>query len=259
MSMHKLLAGDGYAYLTRHVAAGDAGLGPDDSLVAYYESTGNPPGRWTGRGLAGFGDDATGRLRPGTAVVETAMAAVFRDGCDPLSGGPLGRAYQDGNGRPVVGFDLTFTVPKSASVLWALGDEATRGAVHAAHRAAVDQALEFVERTVARTRVGHAGCRQVRTRGVVAAWTVLPSRLRQAPSGPCTLLATTTWVCRFGSPVRVSQWSKAAATVTVSALYDALLADELTRRLPVTWSHRSRGPRRNPAFEIDGVDDTLLA
>src|SRR5665647_1089223 len=50
-----------------------------------------------------------------------------------------------------------------------------------------------------------------------------------------------------------------AATVTVSALYDALLADELTRRLPVTWSHRSRGPRRNAAFEIDGLDDTLLA
>jgi conjugative relaxase-like TrwC/TraI family protein len=169
MSMHKLLAGDGYAYLTRQVAAGDAGLGPDDSLVAYYESTGNPPGRWTGRGLAGFGDDATGRMRPGTAVAETAMAAVFRDGCDPLSGDPLGRAYQGRNGRPVVGFDLTFTVPKSASVLWALGDGATRAAVHAAHRAAVDQALEFVERTVARTRVGHAGCRQVRTRGVVAA------------------------------------------------------------------------------------------
>ena len=28
MSMHKLTAGDGYAYLTRQVAAGDAGLEP---------------------------------------------------------------------------------------------------------------------------------------------------------------------------------------------------------------------------------------
>src|SRR5665648_982856 len=79
MSMHKLLAGDGYAYLTRQVAAGDAGLGPDDSLVAYYESTGNPPGRWTGHGLAGFGDDASGRMRPGTAVAEAGQAAGFRD------------------------------------------------------------------------------------------------------------------------------------------------------------------------------------
>jgi len=259
MSMHKLLAGDGYAYLTRQVAAGDAGLGPDDSLVAYYESTGNPPGRWTGHGLAGFSDDATGRMRPGATVTETTMAAVFRDGCDPLTGDPLGRTYQGGNGRPVVGFDLTFTVPKSASVLWALGDDATRAAVHAAHRAAVDQALEFVERTVARTRVGHAGCRQVRTRGVVAAafdhWDtrtgdpnlhthVVVANKVQGPDGA--------WRSLDGKTVH-------AATVTVSALYDALLADELTRRLPVTWSHRSRGPRRNPAFEIDGVDDTLLA
>lgn len=46
-----------------------------------------------------------------------------------------------------------------------------------------------------------------------AACTVRPSTLRQVPSRPCTLLATTTWVCRFGSPARVSQWSNAAATI----------------------------------------------
>lgn len=44
LSMHKLTVGDGYAYLTRHVAAGDAGLSAGDSLAAYYELTG-PPGR----------------------------------------------------------------------------------------------------------------------------------------------------------------------------------------------------------------------
>ena len=259
MSMHKLAAGDGYAYLTRHVAAGDAGLSPDDSLVAYYESTGNPPGRWLGNGLTGLGDDASGRMGPGTAVTEAAMAAVFRDGCDPLTGDPLGRSYQGRADRPVVGFDLTFTVPKSASVLWALGDDATRKAVHAAHRAAVDQALEFVERKVARTRVGHAGCRQVRTRGVIAAafdhWdtrtgdpnlhthVVLANKV-QGPDGA--------WRSLDGKTVH-------AATVTVSALYDSLVADELTRRLPVRWSHRSRGERRNPAFEIEGIDDVVQA
>ncbi|MHB1474337.1 MAG: relaxase domain-containing protein, partial [Dermatophilaceae bacterium] len=55
MSMHKLTAGDGYAYLTRHVAAGDAGLDAGASLTAYYEQTGNPAGRWYGEGLAGLG------------------------------------------------------------------------------------------------------------------------------------------------------------------------------------------------------------
>ncbi|WP_281173256.1 MobF family relaxase [Actinotalea ferrariae] len=259
MSMHKLLAGDGYRYLTRHVAAGDAGLGPADSLVAYYEATGNPPGRWLGGGLAGIGDDATGRLRRDTPVSETAMAAVFRDGHDPLTREPLGRPYPGRADRPVVGYDLTFTIPKSASVLWALGDDATRAAVHAAHRAAVDQALEFVDRTVARTRVGHAGCRQVRTRGVLAAafdhWdsragdpnlhthVVLANKV-QGPDG--------VWRSLDGKTVH-------AATVTVSALYDGLLADELSRRLPVRWSHRSRGERRNPAFELEGVGDALLA
>ena len=61
LSMHKLTVGDGYAYLTRHVAAGDAGLAAGDSLTAYYEQTGNPPGRWIGGGLNALGD---GRLAP---------------------------------------------------------------------------------------------------------------------------------------------------------------------------------------------------
>ena len=55
MGLHKLLAGDGYAYLTRQVAAGDACLGRSEPLVAYYEATGTPPGRWLGTGLADLG------------------------------------------------------------------------------------------------------------------------------------------------------------------------------------------------------------
>jgi TrwC relaxase len=50
-----------------------------------------------------------------------------------------------------------------------------------------------------------------------------------------------------------------AAAVTLSETYDALLTDELTRRLPLTFGWRDRGPRRTPAFEVDGVDDQLLA
>lgn len=50
-----------------------------------------------------------------------------------------------------------------------------------------------------------------------------------------------------------------SAAVTVSELYDALLADEVTRRLGATSSLRDRGERRNPAFELDGVGEDLLA
>lgn len=255
MSMHKLVGGDGYTYLTRQVAAGDARLADTEPLVAYYEATGTPPGRWAGRGLADLGE---GRLRVGSVVTETAMTTLFRDGCDPVTGTALSTPYADLRRRPVVGYDLTFTVPKSVSVLWALGDEATRQAVAAAHRAAVDQALAFVERSVARTRVGHAGAHQVRTRGIVAAaFDHFDSRagdpnlhthvvLANKVQGPDRL-----WRSLDGRAVH-------AATVTVSEFYDGLLADELHRRLPVTWSHRSRGERRSPAFEIDGLGDPLL-
>jgi hypothetical protein len=34
----------------------------------------------------------------------------------------------------------------------------------------------------------------------------------QRPSKVCTLLATATWVCRSGSPARLSRWVNAAAT-----------------------------------------------
>src|SRR5665647_867376 len=185
MSMHKLVAGDGYAYLTRQVAAGDAGLEPGTSLTAYYEATGNPPGRWCGAGLAALGVEPAHRVRAGDRVTEEAMAAVFRDGNDPVTGEPLGRPYPhfatepvrpDGAAQPgrrsrraVVGFDLTFTAPKSVSVLWALADDATRATVYAAHRAALASTLRFVEQAVVHTRVGEAGRRQVSTRGMIAA------------------------------------------------------------------------------------------
>ncbi len=261
MSMHKLTAGDGYAYLTRHVAAGDAGLDAGASLTAYYEQTGNPVGRWYGEGLAGLGY-TTRRLRPGDVVTEAAMTAVFRDGVDPLTDDALGRPYRsfdDGKRHAVVGFDLTFTVPKSLSVLWALFDDATRVIVYDAHRAALASSLEFVEQRVIRTRIGDGGRHQVRTRGMVAAtfdhWDtragdpnlhthVVIANKVQGPDGA--------WRSLDGRTVHT-------AVVTVSELYDTLLADELAVRLPVEWPMRDRGPRRNRAFEVDGIGEDLLA
>ncbi len=261
MSMHKPTGRDGYAYLTRHVAAGDAGLDAGASLTAYYEQTGNPAGRWYGEGLAGLGC-ATQRPRPGDAVTESAMTAVFRDGVDPLTDDALGRPYSrfdDGKRHAVVGYDLTFTASKSVSVLWALADDANRVIVYDAHRAALASSLEFVEQRAIRTRIGEAGRHQVRTRGMAAAafdhWDtragdpnlhthlVIANKV-QGPDGA--------WRSLDGRTVH-------AAVVTVSALYDALPADELGRRLPVEWSMRDRGPRWNPAFEAGGIGEDLLS
>ena len=91
MSLHRLSAGAGYRYLLRHTACGDVERDPATPLTAYYTDAGYPPGRWLGTGLTGLGD-GTG-IRPGTAVSEDAMSAVFGAGRDPITGEPLGRGY----------------------------------------------------------------------------------------------------------------------------------------------------------------------
>jgi hypothetical protein len=67
-------------------------LNAEEALTAYYEASGNPPGRWHGTGLAGLGTDDA-RLRAGDQVSEEAMGAVFGAGRDPITGDPLGRPY----------------------------------------------------------------------------------------------------------------------------------------------------------------------
>jgi len=90
MSVRKLTGRDGVRYLTRQVAAGDVPLEPGASLTAYYDRTGNPPGRWHGSGLAGLGEGTAHKLRPGAQVSEDAMLAVFGKGHDPITGESLG-------------------------------------------------------------------------------------------------------------------------------------------------------------------------
>jgi len=299
MTMHKLTDGAGYRYLLRTIATGDCQRNGADPVTGYYTESGNPSGRWIGRGLAGLGavgSTSAPGLPAGTVVDEEAMARLFGHGADPLTGTALGRAYRtttppadriaaavaalpagmDAQARSdaveaitrvelakdtshaVAGFDLTFTVMKSVSTLWALADPATRRAVHDAHSAAVNQAIEFLQDRALFTRTGVDGCRQESTRGALAA-------------------AFDHWDSRTGDPnlhthvvlankvqgldgVWRSVDSRALhhAVVAVSEVYEAFLVDEVARRLPVTWGWRGRGARRSPAFELAGVDDELL-
>ena len=126
------------------------------------------------------------------------------------------------------------------------------------HHAAVAQALAFVEDQVVRTRVGASGRRQIRTLGMVAAaFDHYDSRAGDPNLHTHVVLANKVqgpdkrWRSLDGKTIH-------AATVTVSELYDGLVADELHRRLYVAWSARHRGADRNEAFEIDGIDDRLL-
>ena len=294
MSIARLSAGSGYKYLLKHTACGDCARDAGTSLTSYYAASGYPAGRWFGTGLAGL-DEGRG-LSAGTAVTEEAMAALYGRGQDPVSEAALGRAHPvyrtaderiadvvdrlpdtvtgperqtivatitaREHARPVkaavAGFDLTFTAPKSASVLWALGDPATQQSVADAHRDAVTSVLRLIEDRFLHTRTGAHSCAQVATRGMIAAafdhWDtrtgdpnlhthVVIANKVQGPDG------------RWRS---VDGQALYHAAVACSEVYDTLLADALSARLPAAWGLRDRGDRRNPAFEIDGIGDALL-
>ncbi|MFD4427285.1 MobF family relaxase, partial [Rhodococcus sp. NPDC058481] len=71
MTVHKISAGDGYVYLTKHTANGDATESKKSDAVDYYTTKGTPPGRWHGRMAEQVG------VEVGTEVTEEAMRAVF--------------------------------------------------------------------------------------------------------------------------------------------------------------------------------------
>lgn len=87
-------------------------------------------------------------------------------GCDPRPGVPL---------RPprartkVAAFDLTFSAPKSVSVLFAVASDEVSAALLEAHERAVEAAFGYLEHETCFTRRGHNGERRVRGDEFVAA------------------------------------------------------------------------------------------
>ena len=139
----------------------------------YYLKGGEPPGRWYGQGAADLeldgpvGEEVFGRLLEGFSP----------DGREKL----VRNAGQE-NRQP--GWDLTFSAPKSVSVLWSQGDEATRKEIEAAQKAAVEAALAYLEEEASWTRRGHNGTERERARLVVATFEHGP-RTRNCTPMPC--------------------------------------------------------------------------
>jgi conjugative relaxase-like TrwC/TraI family protein len=134
--------GGGYArYLEGKTVAperGDYYLTPDGEMI-------QAPGRW-------LSDPETlGRLGIRTGEpVDGADFIALMEGRHPDTGRWL-RPEGAGGGRGG-GIDVTFSAPKSVSVVWALGDPWQREQIEAAHARAVEQATSYVRERVALVR-----------------------------------------------------------------------------------------------------------
>ncbi len=215
-----------------------AGLASED----YYHDGGEPPGQWTGRGAEAFGL---------TGQVDKEQFLNLCEGFSPL--GTTRLVQNAGMENHRAGWDLTFSAPKSVSVLWSQADEATRKEIQTAQFEAVKKALEYLEREAAYTRRGHAGSEREECDLLIATFEHGTSRAQDCH------LHTHSVVLNVG--LRADGKTGTLETkaifqhkMTAGALYRAELAAQLENRLGLC----AKRTEKNQTFEIEGVPQKLI-
>src|SRR5665647_1772166 len=245
------------------------GSGHTASAVArYYAQSGTPPGRFLGKGLAGL-NDGNG-VAVGSMVTEEYLFRMLGMLQDPITGEQLGRSprrsgtvYIDSRGvtrkvsLPVAGFDLTFSAPKSVSVVWAVADEATQGLIYAAHQRALDHVIRYAEERVFSSRSGAGGVVQEDIAGVVASvfdhWDS-----RAGDPQLHTHVVVMNRVQTSGGVWRtLDSRGLFRSVVGLSEMYNGVLSDYLTEALGWGWEACARRHSDVPKYEVAGVSARL--
>jgi conjugative relaxase-like TrwC/TraI family protein len=231
LSIGKLVVGQ-QRYYEQQVAQGR-----DD----YYSGRGEAPGEWAGAGARALG--LAGRVCAGQ------FNALIAGG-DPRD---LSARLRDAPDPKVAALDLTFSAPKSVSVLFAMGGQGVAGELVAAHEAAVRAAVGWIEDTAVRVRRGRQGCITEPGEGLIAAayrhrmsraldpqlhTHVVAANLTRGPDGRFTAL--------HGALLY-------RAAKTGGYLYQAHLRAEIAQRLGWEWGPVSKG-----AAELRGVPAAVV-
>jgi conjugative relaxase-like TrwC/TraI family protein len=221
-------------YYERQVAAG---------AEDYYAGRGESPGVWIGSGLMALD------VPVGSRVSRQAFLGLM-EGRHPGDGSQLRRMTR---ASTVAAIDLTFSAPKSLSVLYAVAGGEMSAALSDAHERAVNAAVGYLEREACFTRRGHGGAERVAGEGFVAA--AYRHRLSRAgdPQLHTHVVAAnlTRSDGRFTSLDAHALYEHKSAA---GAVYRAVLRAEVHEQLPgVQWRRAGRG-----LFEIDGVPDDVL-
>lgn len=149
------------------IKAGSEGYYLDLAAEDYYFNGGEPPGRWVGGackffGLAGTVDrEDFKRLFNGFHPRKTTGPP---DAPEPE---PLVQNAGDKNRR--AGFDMTFSAPKSFSILWSQAAPEMQEEFQEMHHESVAESLNFAEQKMAHARTGKAGSGEMVPVGIVAA------------------------------------------------------------------------------------------
>ncbi len=225
---------------------GDYYLTPDGEMS-------QAPGQW----LASR--ETLARLGIEGSAVEGRDFIALMEGRHPRTGGWL-RPEGAGGGRGG-GIDLTFSAPKSVSVVWALGGEAQRRDMEAAHAAAVREAMAHLTETVPTVRRRYSGqVVEEPAREVVAAeyrHTTARGVLEGDAPDPQlhSHVVITSAVRDEGRIVAVASRPVFRSAREMGAFYRSALAHQLSERGYVIEAGTGKQGRY---FEIAGVPQGLL-
>ncbi|HEY0390805.1 MAG TPA: MobF family relaxase [Solirubrobacterales bacterium] len=209
----------------------------------YYSGEGEEPGQWMGDAAAELG--LSGEVDPDQLV-------AMLTGMNPATGEPLGLVAVSGRGA-VPGFDLTFSAPKSVSLLRALGGKEVGAEVKAAHQRSVEAALKYMEAHACLTRRGNGGATFVKGNGFIAAAYLHRSSRNGDPQLHTHVLIANATQGPDGKWTRLYHPAIYEHAKTASYIYEAHLRHELTRMLGVEWQ-----PVRKGIAEIKGFADEWL-
>ena len=229
MSIGKLAAGQATYYLEQARRRVDVVTSVGTGVEDYYFDGPEAEGEWLGAGTELLGLAGT--------VADAPLRRVL-SGLEPAHGRTL-RATAGAVRVP--GFDVTFSAPKSVSVLFGIGNESLRREIRDAHRVAVGDGFGYLERHAAVGRRGRGGSTTVRGDGFVSAsFTHRVSRAGDPQLHTHVLVANLThgpdgrWTAIDGRELY-------AHGKTAGYLYEARLRAELTRRLGIQWTAPRKG------------------
>ncbi len=232
LSIGKIALGQ-HRYYEQQVAAGR-----DD----YYSGRGEAPGEGVGAGAGVLG--LSGR-------VGGEQFGALLAGADPRE--PEVRLRASMQDPKVAAFDLTFSAPKSVSVLFAVAPEAVSGELIGCHEEAVRAALGYLEDTAVMVRRGHGGERVERAGGLVAA--AYRHRMSRAldPQLHTHVVAANLACGGDGRFTALHGTALYRAAKTAGFLYQAHLRALVSERLGLKW-----GGLHNGAAELAGVQRPVL-
>ena len=181
-----------------------------------------------------------------------------------------GRSSLDEDGRPivervrgVVHVEMTLSVPKSVSVLWAMADERDRGAIEDALLVAAERTVQYMAKNKAvvhrRNRDGGRVREAAAGAAVASSLHVTARRARgdRAPAPQLHVHNLVVGVVRNDGRVVAAdswEWFRHDAALEGGALFRAQVADALVK---AGWAVRSSTGDRGRYFEVEGVPEAL--